>query len=149
MEAALVDSAVRKLKAKNRKEVTLVKRYFTDLALLTKDAIASLATFKPGSTDTKKMRAGYEPLYKWVATQLTDIYGFPVDYELLSGVKFSEIDLVQGVIEIEVKHTFNRVTRTFTLRCNDEAAPYSTNFAKHLTDAGGQGNRFAQLLECV
>lgn len=149
MDSILVDTAVRKLKANNRKEVTLVKRSFSDLAKLSATMLNTMASFNPGTIELKTMRAGYEPLYKWVAIQLTDIYGFPVDYELLSNAKFTEINLTQGVIEIMVRHTYNRVTRAFTLRCNDEAAPYSTNFAKHLTAAGGRGDKFAQHLECI
>lgn len=149
MDAMLVDTAVRKLKVRNRKEVTLVKRSFSELAKLAGNMLSAMATYSPGSTELKVMRANYEPLYKWVAIQLTDIYGFPVDSELLSSATFTEINLTQGVIEIKVKHTYSRVTREFTLRCNDEAAPYSTNFAKHLTAAGGHGDKFAQLLECV
>lgn len=145
----LADTAVRKLKAKNRKEVTLVKSYFDQLAKLSANTLNSLASFNPAHGNLKSLRGSYEPLYKWVAIQLTDIYGFTVEHELLSGVKFTEIDPVQGIIELEVKYTLNRVTRTFTLRCNDEAAPYSTNYADKLNKVGGQGTKFAQLLECV
>lgn len=149
MDTMLADTAVRKLKARNRKEITLVKNYFEQLTKLAANCLNTLGSYSPARTELKQLRGGYEPLYKWVATQLTDIYGFPVEYELLSRVKFTEIDLIEGVIELEVKHTLNRVTRSFTLRCNDEAAPYSTNYADKLTKVGGQGHIFAQHLGCV
>lgn len=148
MDQSLVDSAVRRLKVRNNKQVNLTKKYFSDLSHLVSSSMNSLATFSPGRVDPLTLRHSYMPMYKWMAVQLTDLYNFPVDAELLTGLKFTS-DLTDGVIEIKVIFAFNRKNYTFTITFNDEGAPYSTNWAELLNKAGGNGERFSQLMQLV
>ena len=148
MDQMLVDTAVRRLKAKNTKEVTLQKTYFSDLLKLTSANMNSLASFNPVKTKTEDLRASYMPLYRWLAVQLTDLYEFSVEPELLSRLKVS-IDLGEGTVEVQVVLTHLRKDYKFIITFNDELAPYTTKWAAALTKVGSNGDRFKQMMQLV
>lgn len=148
MDQVLVDTAVRRLRVKNKKEVILLKSYFSELTRLASTCLSSLSGFAPGKMEPMVLRASYMPLYKWFGTQLSDLYGFKIQPELLSGLKISA-DMVEGVIELQATLTYSCKQYTFVTLFNDEAAPYSTKWPELLTKNGGTGTRFAQLMSLV
>lgn len=148
MDQLLVDTAVRRLKAKNAKTVTLLKHYFADLSRLLGASMSSLASFSPAKVEPLALRASYAPVYKWMAVQLSDIYGFSVDAELLSGLS-ANIDMVEGVIEVKVLLTYNRKSYKFEITFNDETAPYSKRWPELLAQQGVTDIKFAQLMQLV
>lgn len=148
MDQVLVDTAVRRLRVKNKKEVTLLKSYFSELTHLASQCLNTLSGFAPSKVEPMTLRAGYGPMYKWLAVQLSDIYGFEVQHELLSGLKMN-IDMVDGVIELQATLTYSCKRYNFHTTFNDETAPYSTKWPELVKKNGGSGDRFAQLMTLV
>ena len=149
MDQTLIDSAEKRLRMINRREVTLTKSYFAMLVSNVNHCLVALAGYNPAKVQPMELRAKYKGMYHWMATQLSDIFEFPVDEELLSGLTLLTIDFAEGVIEVKVTHTYNRNIRQFVVNFNDEVAPYSTKWAPLLTKHGGPGDKFAQLIALV
>ena len=149
MDQTLIDSAEKRLRMINRREVTLTKSYFAQLVSNVNHCLVALGQFNPTHVQPMELRSKYKGMYQWMANQLSDIFEFPIDAELLSGLSIDSIDFAEGVIKVKVTHTYNRKIRQFVVTFNDELAPHSTVWGPLLTKHGGAGARFSQLIGLV
>lgn len=144
-----IDAKFRKLKVQNSKQATYIRSSFQNLARLVSASIATMAEYNPSKSDPANLRKNYAALYNWLSRELTDLYEFDFDPELLTDVSIEAIKLKEGVITISVAYTMYRVTKRFKLTANNEGAPFSTEWPKLLEQAGGDSRRYNILQELV
>ena len=144
-----IDFNFRKFKINNTKKLSFTRSAFQGLARIVTGCISEMANYHPAENDPSALRRNYQPLYAWLRVQMSDLLEFDAEQELLSGVTIAKISLINGVIDLRVSYTHNRVTKHFNLVCCNEGAPYDTKWPELLQGAGGDSSKFEQLLEAV
>jgi len=138
-----------KVKQVNGRNVVLTSEYFRKLCAATSKGMTGMGQYSPGRNKPQDLRGHFDDLYKFMASQLGDLYEHKFDPEMMTGAALESVDMVEGRISVMVLYAYLGERIKFLLRFSNEAAPYSTRWPELVRQTGGNPGNFVQLLQMV